>query len=122
MCSFWDHTGAKSEEEEGRKPAKKLIVIPALTALPISSDAQCLLAASTQPCCPLGKFSVEVIQVNAARTTLDLGTIEPKSRMWPVLSRGSSYFVFQLGKIFKPLPKFLFAVIPNEALGAVCKT
>lgn len=40
---FGDCTGAKSEEEEGRKVANKVNVIPALTALPISSDAQCLL-------------------------------------------------------------------------------
>lgn len=32
------------------------------------------------------------------------------------------YFVFQLGNIFKPLPKFLFVVIPSEALRAVHKT
>lgn len=79
------------------------------------------LAASTQPSCPLGKFSAEVIQVSASRMALDSGTIEPKSRMWPMLTilRVLSYFVFQLGKILKPLPKFLFAVIPNEALDAV---
>lgn len=40
---FGDCTGAKSEKEEGRKPINKVNVIPALTALPISSDAQCLL-------------------------------------------------------------------------------
>lgn len=36
--------------------------------------------------------------------------------------RGLGYFVFQLGKILKPLPKFLFAISPSEALGAVYKT
>lgn len=43
-------------------------------------------AASTQPFCPLDKFSAEVIQVNAARMALGLGTTEPKSRMWPMLT------------------------------------
>lgn len=33
----------KIEEEERRKLANKLTVIPALIVLPISSDAQCLL-------------------------------------------------------------------------------
>ena len=81
-------------------------------------------AASTQPSCPLEKFSPEVIQVTAARMALDLGTTESKSRMWPMLTSLGAWTTFfsNLGKILKPLPKFLFAVIPKEALSAVHKT
>lgn len=57
-------------------------------------------AASTQPFCPLDKFSAVVIQVNAVRMALGLGTTEPKSKMWPmlnILGTWASWF-YKLGK------------------------
>lgn len=72
-------------------------------------------ADSIQPS-SLGKFSAEVTQVYAARMTLDLGTTEAKSRMWPMLTITVFGYSSQPGKILKPWPKFLLVVSPSEAL------
>lgn len=114
MWPIQDHTGAKSEEEEGRKPANKLTGIPALTAHPTSSDAQCLLCRQHSASCPLGKFSAELIQVNAARMALDLGTTEPKSRMWLMLTiLGAWATLFSnLGKFSSPCLSFCLLSAP----------
>uniref|UniRef100_A0A8V0ZMY6 Stromal cell-derived factor 1 n=1 Tax=Gallus gallus TaxID=9031 RepID=A0A8V0ZMY6_CHICK len=51
----------------------------------------------------LGKFSAEVTQVYAARMTLDLGTTEAKSRMWPMLTITESLAILpNLGKSSSP--------------------
>lgn len=70
-------------------------VIPALPALPISSDAQCLLCRQHSALSSLGKFSAEVIQVNAARMALGWlsGTAKPRAGYVPCwLSQGLHLF------------------------------
>lgn len=70
-------------------------VIPALPALPISFDAQCLLCRQHSALSSLGKFSAEVIQVNAARMALGWlsGTAKPRAGYVPCwLSQGLHLF------------------------------